>query len=114
MKKWLNRTFLTISFSVFIIAIINYIMDPLWTFEHEHPYNQHQRGSKERQQKSHTLYFQDHKYNTLLLGSSRTAFSNQKLWFKDGEVFNYGASDMQPTEYLSYINFAINEAKQLS
>lgn len=112
MKKWLIYTLFSILASIFILGLFNYIMDPMWTFEHQHPCNQYQRGSKERQQKSHFIYFHPHKYNTLLLGSSRTTFMDQKLWYKEGDAFNYAVSDMQPEEYRSYIDFAINKAKQ--
>lgn len=92
------------------IASINFFMDPLWTFEHEHKYNQFQRGRKERQQKSNALYFRSQKYDTLIFGSSRTAYMNQYKW--DKKTFNYAVSDMQPNEYNDYLNFAITQAKQ--
>ncbi len=112
MKKWLKAILTLIFVSILTITSINYIMDPMWSFEHEHPYNQYQRGSNERQQKSHHLYFSSHKYNTLLIGSSRTSYINQDLWFEKGSTFNYAVSDMQPQEYIPYIDFAITQARQ--
>ena len=112
MKKWLINTLSLVLISLFIIGLFNYVMDPMWTFEHKHSYNQYQRASKERQQKSHAIYFQSRRYNTLLLGSSRTTFMDQRIWFEKDDTFNYAVSDIQPQEYISYIKFAINEAKQ--
>ncbi len=109
-KKFILLPLLTLLVTLSSIASINYFMDPLWSFEHEHKFNQFQRGRKERQQKSNALYFRSQKYDTLLFGSSRTTYMNQNKW--DGNTFNYAVSDMQPNEYNDYLNFAINEAKQ--
>ncbi len=109
-KKWILLSLSTIFASLFAIAGFNYFMDSLWTFNHEHQYNQYQRDSRERQQKSNALYFRMQKYDTLIFGSSRTTHMNPHKW--DENTFNYAASDMQPNEYVEYLNFAINEAKQ--
>ena len=109
-KKWIIYTLVSIFVTLCFFATINFAMDPLWTFEHSHKYNQHQRARKERQQKSNVLYFRTPKYDTLLFGSSRITYMNQHKW--DRKTFNYAVSDMQPNEYNHYLNFAINEAKQ--
>ncbi len=109
-KKWILFTLASVLVTLSCFAGVNYFMDPLWTFEHEHKYNQFQRGRKERQQKSNALYFRSGKYDTLLFGSSRTTYMNQYKW--DKKTFNYAVSDMKPNEYNEYLNFAINEAKQ--
>ena len=96
--------------SISTIASINYYMDPMWTFNHEHKFSDYQRARKERQQKSNALYFRDKKYDTLIFGSSRVTYMNQHTWNEN--TFNYSVSDMQPNEYHEYLNFAIQEAKQ--
>lgn len=109
-KKWIIFTILAILTSLVSIGSLNFFMDPLWTFEHSHKYNQYQRGRKERQQKSNALLFKEKKYTTLLFGSSRTTYMNQ---YKLGsDVFNYAVSDMQPNEYEEYLRFAIEDANQ--
>lgn len=85
-------------------------MDPLWTFNHTHRFSDYQKASKERQQKSHALFFRGTKYNTFIFGSSRTTYMNQYTWGEN--TFNYAVSDMQPNEYIEYLDFAINKAKQ--
>jgi hypothetical protein len=109
-KKWVLFSLLSILLTLFFIAGVNFFMDPLWTFEHEHQFNQYQRASKERQQKSNALYFRTQKYNSLILGSSRTTYMDQDKW--DANTYNYAVSDMQPNEYGAYLDFAINKAKQ--
>ncbi|MFT5661972.1 MAG: hypothetical protein ACI9TV_002620 [Sulfurimonas sp.] len=109
-KKWILSTLLAILITISSIIGFNFFMDPLWTFNNEHKFNQYQKGGRERQQKSDALYFRNHKYDTLIFGSSRTAFLNQHK-FNDS-TFNYSSSDMQPNEYIHYLDFAINKAKQ--
>lgn len=108
-QKWIFFTLASVFFTLSFFVSINYFMDPLWTFEHEHKYNQFQRGRKERQQKSNALYFRSASYDTILFGSSRTTYMNQYKW--DKKTFNYSVSDMQPNEYNEYLNFAITKAK---
>ena len=109
-KKWILISLSSIFLALLLIASINFFMDPFWTFNHEHQFNQYQKSSRERQQKSNALYFREKKYDTLIFGSSRTANMNQHKWSES--TFNYSASDMKPNEYNEYLNFALLEAKQ--
>lgn len=109
-KKWILFSLLAIFATISTIASVNFFIDPLWTFEHEHKFNQFQKGRKERQQKSNALFFRSQKYTTLIFGSSRTSYMNPYIFGKN--VFNYAVSDMQPREYATYLDFAINKAKQ--
>lgn len=109
-KNFILFTLLALTLTLTSIVSVNYWIDPLWTFEHEHQLNQYQRGRKERQQKSNALYFRSEKYDTLIFGSSRTTYMNPYKW--DRKTFNYAVSDMQPNEYSAYLNFAITKAKQ--
>ena len=109
-KKWITFLLAFILLTLASIASVNYYVDSYWSFNHTNIFQDHQRGNRERQQKSNALFFRDQKYSTLIFGSSRTAYMNQATW---GEgVYNYAASDMQPSEYTHYLDFAINEAKQ--
>lgn len=93
------------------ISAFNLFMDPFWCFEHKHRYNQFQKGVNERQQKANKIYFGSKKYSTLLIGSSRTTYMNQNS-FQGMYVYNFSAAGMRPQEYLTYINFIINDAHQ--
>jgi len=110
MKRWIIKSLVAVFLTLLSIAGFNFYMDPLWTFDHKHLFGDYQRAAKERQQKSHALYFRAKKYDTLMLGSSRTARINQHT-FSD-MTYNYAVSDMTPIEYIHYIRFAITQAKQ--
>jgi len=110
MKKFVHISIISLIFILSSIGTLNYFIDPYWCFNHSYSLNQYQQGSNERQQKTNQLYFSSKKYNALLLGSSRITYFNKKDL--KGEVFNYACSDMQPKEYKSFIDFAINDAKQ--
>jgi len=109
-KKWITHSLISVLITLSAIATLNFYMDPLWTFEHEHKYNQYQRGRKDRQQKSNALYFRTKKYNTLIFGSSRTI--NMNPHYLNDTTFNYAVNDMQPNEYNEYLDFALHKAHQ--
>ena len=104
-KKWLSIVFLLTGMIMIPLGGINYFIDPLWTFSHEHRWNQTQSDFDERQQK--TNYVEAHQmeaYDSLLLGSSRSTHINQND-FKKMHLFNYAVSGMYPHEYKGYIDF---------
>lgn len=109
-KKWILYVSVSLISTLFIVASINYYIDSLWTFEHENKFNQYQRATKEREQKSNALYFRSTKYETIIFGSSRSTYINPYTWGE--KTFNYAVSDMQPREYKEYLDFAIKKAKQ--
>lgn len=111
MKKWIVK-FLSIAlFCLVCVGALNYWMDPFWVFNHSHKYNSIQKAVNERQQKTNYIYFTQNKFDTLLLGSSRTTYAHSSS-FLPLNVFNYSASGMRPHEYLAFIDFAINDSKQ--
>lgn len=111
-KKWIVNLISLVFLSLTILGIINYIIDPLWTFNHKNSLNQYQDGFNERQQKTNYVYFRGlNNKNGLLLGSSRSTFINQND-FKDMNVFNYAVNSMYPYEYENYVNFAKDIKKQ--
>ncbi len=111
MKKWLKFNLLTLFILLFSIVTFNLFMDPYWTFSHSHKFNNIQKGTNERQQKANYIFFTDKSYNSLLLGSSRTTYVNPTS-FEGLNVFNFSASGMRPLEYLTYIDFVIEDCKQ--
>ena len=100
-KKYTFYFIVSVAFILTLIATINYIVDPYWTFPHSNILNSKQIDFNERQQKTNYLYFVDNNYDGLLLGSSRSTYINQtKL---KGNIFNYAANGMYPYEYRYYI-----------
>ncbi len=92
---------------LFVTASFNFLIDPLWSFSHSNSWNNRQPGFNERQQKTNRALFTEalKKCDTLLLGSSRTAYINQ-YDFKGMRVFNYAADNMIPAEYEEWIEVA--------
>ncbi|QFR42449.1 hypothetical protein [Sulfurimonas xiamenensis] len=104
-KKFLIFVF---SFFVFIVGgvgVVNYVIDPLWTFSHSNNFNSLQKGLDERQQKTNYITYRNlEKYDGILLGSSRTTFINEND-FIDMNIYNYASSSMLPYEYKGYIDY---------
>jgi len=105
-KKWVTIWFRILLTAIPIIAIINYIVDPLWIFTHKNNLNTVQKSFNERQQKTNHIYFNGlEKYDSLLLGSSRTTYINQND-FHNMSVYNYAFNDSSPHEFSQFIEFA--------
>lgn len=106
-----NKRFLKIflgysSFTIIFIFTINYIIDPLWLFEHSNKFNQKQGSYDERQLKTNYLYYKlGNNFDGILLGSSRATYVNHND-FSNMNIFNYSSGAMQPYEYKPYIDFA--------
>ena len=111
MKNWLKISLIILSIILISIGVFDLFMDSFWCFNHKHQYNSVQKGTNERQQKANYIYFTSNKYNTLLVGSSRTTYMNRHA-FKGMNVFNFSATGMRPQEYLTYINFVIQDSRQ--
>ncbi len=105
-KKFLKVVF-GFSFSIiFLIFFINYIVDPLWLFQHSNKFNQKQGSYDERQLKTNYLYYNlKDNFDGILLGSSRATYVNQND-FENMNIFNYSSGAMHPYEYKFYIDFA--------
>lgn len=86
------------------IAIINYIVDPMWIFKHNGYFDLKKIDWNERQQKTNYLYFKDNHYENTILGSSRTTYLNANEFKKYlGKTFNYAANAMSPYEYKLFL-----------
>ncbi|WP_419769431.1 MAG: hypothetical protein ACNI3C_08765 [Candidatus Marinarcus sp.] len=100
-SRFLIFTFIFIN----IIALLNFLIDPLRMFSHSNRFNNMQSDFDERQQKTNNLYFVKSDYNNLILGSSRSTYLNQNYFYD--KTFNYSANGMSPYEYEIFIdNFA--------
>ena len=105
-KKFLRVVFISSFSIIFLVVSVNYIVDPLWLFNHSNRLNQKQGSYDERQLKSNYLYFKlKQNFDGILLGSSRATYVDQND-FVNMNIFNYSSGAMQPYEYKFYIDFA--------
>lgn len=103
-KKWI-KIFILFSFIIlFFVSVINYIIDPLWTFSHNNRFNNKQYSFNERQQKMNKIYYSKFQgYDSIILGNSRITYIDSHD-FNGMKVFNMGAGNMFPIEYKGYID----------
>jgi len=107
-KIWIKVWTILILILISIVAGFNYVIDPMWMFQHSYKFNNLQNAFDEKKLK--TLYLQNNhkKFNSLLIGSSRTTYYDQNE-FKNMKVFNYAFSAAKPYEYTDFIdNFKKN------
>ncbi len=98
-------------FSIFsIIVLLNYFIDPLWTYPHAHRFNTRQIKIEDRQQKTNLITYVHHDFDAILLGSSRTTFISYKD-FKGVKLFNYALDNTLPEEYADYISYARKQSR---
>lgn len=83
----------------------NYYIDPLWCFSHSNQYNTIQMPFDERQQKINHVRFSSFDYDTLLLGSSRVTYMDQRD-FTDYQTYNFAVSLMDLQDYYDFIEYA--------
>ncbi len=79
------------------VMAVNWLVDPLWCFNHPVPAGRWQAMFNDRVQKANILVFKRPRVEALLLGSSRVMYTDPALWGKDG--FNYAVNTMVPAEY---------------
>ena len=103
-KKWIKIYSFFIFISIMVIGFINYIIDPMWMFKHSYKFNNLQNAFNEKILKTYYLNNNYTKFNSLLIGSSRTTYYNQNR-FNNMHVFNYAISGGKPYEYIDFINY---------
>lgn len=104
--QWLRFSLLTLLILTLLIVAFNYIMDPLWSFNHKNSLQAHQEGFNERQQKVNLIHFsKSFNYDALILGSSRVTIHNTHL-IQSAKTFNLAINGMQPYEFNDYIEYA--------
>lgn len=105
-KKWTAILLFSSFIIIGTIGLVNYIVDPLWNFSHSNVFNAKQKGFNERQQKTNYIYFNDNlEFDSVLLGSSRSAIINRHE-FDKMKVYNYSVASLKPYEYKYYIDFS--------
>lgn len=114
-KKWLIQLFwISIIFFTPIVGSViyhNYLVDPLWNFDHQNEFNTIQIGFDERQQKTNYILNRKFTPRSLMIGSSRVTYMNETEFQKD-DVYNYALSDIHIDEYSPYIQFAEEVKKE--
>ncbi|MGE5389758.1 MAG: hypothetical protein ACM3PE_01715 [Deltaproteobacteria bacterium] len=104
-KRWFYITFLLIMLPLLGMGGFNYYIDPLWCFSHSNRYNSIQMPFDERQQKTNQVRFAPFDYDTLLLGSSRVTYMDQRD-FTGHKTYNYAVSLMDLEDYYDFIEHA--------
>lgn len=103
-KKFIIRLGITVVLLSFGVMLFNYIIDPLWCFDHSYFSSLRQGKFNERQQKSDLLVKHKNNYSILLLGSSRVTYIPSTLFGKN-RAFNFAVNAMLPDEYVYYTDF---------
>ena len=101
--KWVYRLIFLVATLMILLGFFNYVIDPMWCFDHANKFNSYQHSIDERQQKTNYLIFNKKKYDALVIGNSRTAQINQND-FAGMKAFNYAVSSMSPYEYRGFID----------
>ena len=105
-RIWIRNILVIITLLFLLVGSFNFLIDPLWTFDHSNRYNNIQDEINERQQKTNYIYFNRlDRYEGILFGSSRSTFINQNN-FHNMNIYNYALDSMYPFEYEQYFNFA--------
>ena len=103
-KKWIKVWAVIFILFTLIVGIFNYLVDPMWMFQHSFKFNNLQYAFSEKKLKTYYLNNNRNKFDSLLIGSSRTTYYNQNE-FKNMKVFNYSISAGKPYEYIDFINY---------
>ena len=104
-KTWLMRFSLLLACLLGLLGLFNYLVDPLWCFSHKFHLGRYRKPFDERQQKTNFLTFcNPPRYDTLILGNSRTALINQNE-FAGMRAYNYSQAGMTSYEYGEYIDY---------
>jgi len=106
---WL-RTFTLIVVAPAVIAelavvALNLYVDPLWTL----PITQRRLAycvRNERVNKVNLLDHSTHKWDSVVLGNSRTAFVDPRF-FKNSDIFNLAVNSMRISEYIDYLKIFV-------
>ncbi|NLM70994.1 MAG: hypothetical protein GX181_03400 [Synergistaceae bacterium] len=102
-RKRILQIFIAAVILIVPVPLLNYMVDPYWCFDHEILIGRYQTGFDERQQKTNFLTFNNHAYDTLILGNSRVTYTDPRD--VPGNAFNFSTSSMRSSEFLPYLRF---------
>lgn len=100
---WLIVFFFPVVVFILSPAVFVYLADPLWQWSHPFHIPGYHRGFDERLQKTNYLASRRFDIDTVLIGSSRTAYTDPSIYSERG--FNYATSSGQMSNFASYLNF---------
>ena len=126
-KKWTKIFVIFTLSSIVFIGLVNYIVDPLWIFNHSNNFNKLQYGFNERLLKSYYIKYRENildNKDTLLLGASTATYFNEKIslsddfalfLFSDGILEHLPGKDMaeQEAKMLAVINECKGDFKKV-
>lgn len=96
---------------ILLCILINFIVDPFFTFKSTNNIDIKQRDFDERVQKINFLYHINNDFDSILLGNSRVTYINQNDFeLEDIKLFNFAVSAMNIDEF----DFAIESFIQLT
>lgn len=113
--KLFSKSFIcSLLFIVLLIIATNYIVNPLYTWNHNY-LNIKKKDFNERIQKTNYLKYINNDFDAILLGNSRTTYINQNDFDIGYKVFNYAVNAMSVYEYdqviKNFIKLTGNEPK---
>lgn len=100
---WLVVFFLPVIVFILSPAVFVYLADPLWQWNHPFHIPGYHRGFDERLQKTNYLASRRLHIDTVVIGSSRTAYTDPLIYSEKG--FNYATSSGQMSNFAEYLNF---------
>lgn len=110
-KTWFCSVAILVLGACSLVGFVNWLVDPLWMFNHRVPIGNYQELFNERQQKTNLLVHKKPVIKTLLVGSSWTLYTHVDLY---GEgTFNYAVSGMLPVEYKISLQNVVSQEQKL-
>lgn len=101
-RKWFVLLLLILIVPMLAVMVINYMVDPMWCFNHKVRFAEWRFEIDYRQQKTNLLRFRDLPVETLIIGSSRVM--NIDPLRLGVNCFNFGVSGCLPIEYQTLLN----------
>lgn len=102
-KKYLLTLFKIVFFVVFLMFLINILIDPLWYFYGNKLFNENY-SFNERFSKVNQYLKKSQEYDCVLFGSSRVTLLNSND-INEYNCFNFSFSDGTPNEYVEYAKY---------
>lgn len=102
--KFIKYYLLYTIFILCMVVVINFVIDPLYTFKHTSHGNIKHIDFDERVQKTNYLAYINNDFDAILLGNSRSTYiktNNLKIGYK---IFNYSVSAMEINEFEATID----------
>ena len=113
-KKWLAIVFLVLFVNMFVLALINYVIDPFGVFKSN--VFKHQLQMNERFVKVDYLQENHQNYNAYLFGSSRIGVIEPKVfeqYIPQSKFYNFTLSSANLYDYLNHLEYFVKEKYEI-